>query len=442
MTQVLKTLILFSFLLFIWVFVSQRFDIPNKVRAIEASSNIYTQTTQKYIDFVKNKDFDYVDYFKKKNNEMGAMGVACSTLIAAYKISGDPVMKTKALQIGDYLVANKDLNQNGKVGWSISTVMDPFGDNTPNPINTEYMFQTGRVINCLAELDEISSNQTYIDTAKQALADSWSIGNYPSDCTNCFYYWYSYHPNDKNRYVRNTNLEMGQALAYVYKATKMEKYKNRAIQVLNAEINEINKNNYGYFGVRDQGYIANPQYESKRSENHYPGHALYLYDMTRLLDIKDKDAYIIDYLNKWRDCWGRSMDFCPTENLNCAGAWSGDIEKCTNTYTFYYCYVRNVSTDMDNACKHEINDVNNVPANLSFFQYWSVLRGFKEVFDPVLLPGDLDNNGKVDILDYNILITDFGKTGSPGWIRSDIIEDGKVDIFDYNILVANFGKTL
>jgi hypothetical protein len=59
---------------------------------------------------------------------------------------------------------------------------------------------------------------------------------------------------------------------------------------------------------------------------------------------------------------------------------------------------------------------------------------------PMQLPGDIDGNGKVDILDYNLFVPNFGKTGSPGWIRSDIDKNGKVDIFDYNVIVENFGK--
>ncbi len=52
--------------------------------------------------------------------------------------------------------------------------------------------------------------------------------------------------------------------------------------------------------------------------------------------------------------------------------------------------------------------------------------------------GDIDGNGKVDIFDYNILVTNFGKSGSG--IQGDIDGNGKVDIFDYNLLVGNFGK--
>lgn len=53
---------------------------------------------------------------------------------------------------------------------------------------------------------------------------------------------------------------------------------------------------------------------------------------------------------------------------------------------------------------------------------------------------DLNRNGSVDIFDYNILIGDFGKTGSAGWVPADIIRDGRVDIFDFNSLIEQFGR--
>ena len=50
-------------------------------------------------------------------------------------------------------------------------------------------------------------------------------------------------------------------------------------------------------------------------------------------------------------------------------------------------------------------------------------------------PGD-----QVNEADYNLLLSDFGKTGSPGWIPADINDDGTVDEADYNILVGAFGE--
>ncbi len=62
-----------------------------------------------------------------------------------------------------------------------------------------------------------------------------------------------------------------------------------------------------------------------------------------------------------------------------------------------------------------------------------------------LNPADLTNEDdepgdQVNEADYNVLLSDFGKTGSPGWIPADINDDGVVDEEDYNMLVGAFGE--
>jgi hypothetical protein len=52
--------------------------------------------------------------------------------------------------------------------------------------------------------------------------------------------------------------------------------------------------------------------------------------------------------------------------------------------------------------------------------------------------GDLTNDSKVDILDFNILMMNWGKTGSN--ISGDLNHDGVVDILDFNMLMMNWGK--
>lgn len=56
-----------------------------------------------------------------------------------------------------------------------------------------------------------------------------------------------------------------------------------------------------------------------------------------------------------------------------------------------------------------------------------------------IIPGDINNSSKVDVFDYNLLIIDFGKTGTN--LRSDLNKNGKVDVYDYNILMINFGRS-
>lgn len=60
------------------------------------------------------------------------------------------------------------------------------------------------------------------------------------------------------------------------------------------------------------------------------------------------------------------------------------------------------------------------------------LQGFVQLSLPV---GDLNGDGKVNLLDYSILITDLFKTGPN--LTADINQDGKVNLLDYSILVTN-----
>jgi len=51
---------------------------------------------------------------------------------------------------------------------------------------------------------------------------------------------------------------------------------------------------------------------------------------------------------------------------------------------------------------------------------------------------DMNNDGKVNILDFVTLMADWGKTGSG--ITADVNSDGKVDIMDFVSLMANWTK--
>lgn len=56
------------------------------------------------------------------------------------------------------------------------------------------------------------------------------------------------------------------------------------------------------------------------------------------------------------------------------------------------------------------------------------------------ISGDLNGDNKVDIFDYNLFFSDFGKTGNLGFTTSDINQDGRVDSADYDVLIISFGK--
>lgn len=60
---------------------------------------------------------------------------------------------------------------------------------------------------------------------------------------------------------------------------------------------------------------------------------------------------------------------------------------------------------------------------------------------PIRLVGDIDQDGDVDIYDYNILVSHFGPRMPPG-SPADLDRDGDVDIYDYNLLITNFGRKI
>ena len=57
------------------------------------------------------------------------------------------------------------------------------------------------------------------------------------------------------------------------------------------------------------------------------------------------------------------------------------------------------------------------------------------------LPGDANGDGRVDVNDLTIVLTNYGQTGMV-WSQGEFTGNGTVDINDLTIVLANFGKTL
>ena len=78
-----------------------------------------------------------------------------------------------------------------------------------------------------------------------------------------------------------------------------------------------------------------------------------------------------------------------------------------------------------------------VSGNMSVYAQWEPSGGGS------YLPGDINRDGDVNILDLSILLANFGKSGiAIADMSADINEDGDVNILDLSILLANFGKRL
>ena len=61
---------------------------------------------------------------------------------------------------------------------------------------------------------------------------------------------------------------------------------------------------------------------------------------------------------------------------------------------------------------------------------------------PTDVSGDLNGDGRSNLFDYNLLATDFSKTGRPGFSRADINGDGTVNIKDFTVLIQYLYKAL
>ncbi|MEM6749847.1 MAG: VPLPA-CTERM sorting domain-containing protein, partial [Planctomycetota bacterium] len=57
------------------------------------------------------------------------------------------------------------------------------------------------------------------------------------------------------------------------------------------------------------------------------------------------------------------------------------------------------------------------------------------------IPGDANDDGVVDLLDFDVLAQNFGSNTGNGAADGDFNDDGVVDLLDFDVLAQNFGAT-
>ncbi len=304
------------------------------------------------------------------------LAVAYDCLASLAPDTGEPATQlAHARADGDRLAVLRKQDDHGHSGWGYverltekaskchaAGSLDAFSDGSCNPPETPYMIQTGYAVACLAQLSIATKDPQFLNLAGKAIADSWNSGTTVPGCKNCFYYWYSYHQNDKNRYVRNTNLIMGLGVAWMYAATGDAKYRERALAIAQAEDREIRAGNYGYFGIDDPRYLANPRFEAERIENHLPHQVKALKDIGILLVNRQAIANSQVILDAFLNC---NNQRCRPDNCK---AWAAPVS-CAATATIAPCILADRGEPYQSRCAKVVANVKRLNAFQIFLGY-------------------------------------------------------------------------
>jgi hypothetical protein len=286
-------------------------------------------------------------FAQREADEPVVQAQTCLSLAAGVGRPGGERYRSGLVEVADRLVEGKDLNGDGLIGWGISPrkvpsrgcpfpgMIDAFSDGTCNEANTEYMFETGLATMCLARAYLVTGERRFLQVAEQALESSWNLGVHPDACPECFYYWYSYHPNDRGRFVRNTNALMGASAAWVWKADGNPRYRKRAEEIAAAEIREGAGGNYGYFGLDDPQYKRDYAKESQRMENHIPWITKSMLDIGRILGNSRTRGQGNGVQRAWQECRGSSW----TCTASCE-AYAADPKRCRESVTGSPCFFK------------------------------------------------------------------------------------------------------
>jgi hypothetical protein len=187
-------------------------------------------------------------------DRMAEEAQACPAFVNAYLLSRDLRYKEQAKKIADFLVTHSNLAQDSTPGWG-PKLEEGYGFcQDEDDYKGKDLWDTSRALDCLLKFSEIESqNQNYINLAKKVI-DSWpsvekQLPQAPFASQGMRFY--SKSPvSCARKYVKNTNIAMGEALYRLARLTKDPRYTHLAEQVLNAELWEVlTRRNFGYHGA-------------------------------------------------------------------------------------------------------------------------------------------------------------------------------------------------
>ena len=175
-------------------------------------------------------------------------------LVNVYRLSGDATYREEARRIADFLLRSNDYlvaHRDPKLpylGWGPKMRQGYFQCGNVGGYHADDLWDTASVLRCLlkvAELEPDPRASPYFQRAKK-IVDAWPFVDRPDPSAPANPYvsaglrWYrkSNEPCE-NRYVKNTNIEMGEQLLRIYRITGDATDLDRAAKALHTQIWDV-----------------------------------------------------------------------------------------------------------------------------------------------------------------------------------------------------------
>lgn len=184
-------------------------------------------------------------------DKMADEGMACAGFVNAYHLSYDLRYLQRAKEIADYLVAHAKLAGEGMPGWG-PKLFEGYGFcPDTDSFRTPDLWDTTRALACLLKVNEVDPSPAYIGLAEEVV-DHWPSEEKHLDhegpyASGGMRFYRKEAETCARKYVKNTNIAMGEIIFRLAKQPGEQRYSGLAGQVLNSELWEIlARKNFGY----------------------------------------------------------------------------------------------------------------------------------------------------------------------------------------------------
>ncbi|MCU1236492.1 MAG: hypothetical protein JWP63_4459 [Candidatus Solibacter sp.] len=214
---------------------------------------VFAQTVDRYLKSAAQQAAQLPDPTKPPARDTWQpLSDTCSALVNVYRLSGETVYRDQARRIADWLLASNDyLTQHRDpqlpyLGWGPERRTGYFQCHDVSSYHADDLWDTVSVTRCLlkvAEVEGTPAKSRYFERAKK-IADEWPYVDrtLPSDgpyaAAGLRWYRKSTEPCE-NRYVKNTNIAMGEQLFRIFAVTGAPADLSRAIEVLHTQLWDI-----------------------------------------------------------------------------------------------------------------------------------------------------------------------------------------------------------